>query len=215
MGGESRLSKILEQIVPLYYLSSKIVAINKWIESAGPGYLKPQPGFDPIIDADGDALVERFSGLSEKELRKHIELQRLRAVQIDGKTYKLTLPLSFGLAALGSVSAILLPGVTAFESRVIMFVFLFVALIYFFYTAFVAIDSLRIEINYGTLPRIDQTDDEIMTDLPIYLVCQVKANAIRKWRNEVASRTIRNGMLCLMVVILFYAYELFNRIIAV
>lgn len=150
----------------------------------------------------GNPAYEGYSALAKQDLQKRLEEERLRAISLDEKTFKMSMALTIGLTILGSVGTMLSNQVTDLELKAALSCCFSVGLLYLLSSGFVALGALRTQPSYGYgTALLVLEDDKVVLCLADALARQETINLMRHLRNETAYQSLRNGLVLLTTAI--------------
>lgn len=164
-----------------------------------------------IYNLDEKKFGEIFPGygnLPEDILIERIKDERQRASNLDEKTYKLTLSLSFGLSVVSFAATALPKSISLIYAQISIYIVIWLGLFYFMIAGFVALGSLKTSqsFGYGTdfSLKLENNNERKQIILAEALAKQETANIIRHLRNETAYQTLRNGLVLLFLAIISF-----------
>ena len=141
------------------------------------------------------------------ELRKALEGEHGRASHLEQKTHQLILVVSFAVAVLGLGGVTLIGMIGTLSWQIVAGVFATFSMVYLLWAAIYIAKSLqamptfgigiRLEVELAPLNLFEQA-----RHLAKLLVQQEMSNLIRSNRNAVVYVCVRNGLFCLLAVIL-------------
>jgi hypothetical protein len=149
---------------------------------------------------------ETYVSLSAEQLVKRLEDERVRAVTLDEKTFKMTLSLSLALTVVGTAYAVLLPAVLKPWIGLALAVLVWLAILYIFVAGFLALGALKTQQSfmYGT-EAAKFPAEENKTRYADALARQELSNNTRHLRNEASFQCLLNGFFLLFVSLAIFA----------
>lgn len=162
-----------------------------------------------LSNSEDILLDKNFAGygnLVHDQLVDRLKEERTRASQLDDKTFKLTLSLSFGLTVLGSTTAFLTKAVASHMAQIALAFLVGGTLFYVLMAGFVALGALKTlpSFGYGTafLIQLQTCTADKIADA---LARQETMNLVRHLRNETAYMALRNGLILLFIGLSIFA----------